>query len=94
MTQKDIVDYVADLARIELSAQEKAFLGNQLTKIIDYIDKLGELSVEGVEPMRGFGLAHNVVRDDCVRVFPLRDDILRNAPVRENDYFKVPKVIE
>ncbi|UCC95093.1 MAG: Asp-tRNA(Asn)/Glu-tRNA(Gln) amidotransferase subunit GatC [Candidatus Omnitrophota bacterium] len=94
MTKEDIVAYVANLARIHISREEKEFLEGQLTKILDYIGKLKELDVEGVEPMSGFRLSHNITRDDVTKQSHVREDILRNAPNREGDYFKVPKVIE
>jgi len=94
MISKKEVEYVAKLAKIEISEKEKESLGEQLSKILDYIDKLKELNVEGIEPMREVGESKDVLREDQARVSGAKEDILNNAPLREGDYFKIPKVIE
>ena len=94
MIDKKEVEYVAKLAKIEISEEEKKFLGKQLSKILDYIDKLKELKVEDVEPMREVGESQDVLREDQVKTSGAKEDILDNAPLREGDYFKIPKVIE
>ena len=53
MPDKKIVEYVANLARIGIDPNETEYLSSQLSKILDFIDKLKELNVDGVEPMRG-----------------------------------------
>lgn len=94
MEDKNIVDYVANLTRINLSSQERVSIGNQLLRILDYISKLRELDVKDVEPMRGLHLDNNVFRKDNSMVSPCREGILKNAPLREGNYFKILKVIE
>ena len=91
---KEIVEYVANLARIKVASGEKDSLGEQLSKIIGYVDKLKELDTKGVEPMRGLHTPKNVFREDKVIPSVYREDILKNSPLREGDYFKIPKVIE
>ncbi len=94
MPEKKQVGYVANLARIGISDKEAECLGSQLSKILGYVDKLKELNVDGVEPMRGLNLENNIFRDDEVIDCGLQEDILKNAPSREGNYFKIPKVIE
>ena len=94
MADKKKVEYLANLARIAITENQKSFLGSQLSKIIEYIDKLKELNVEGVEPMRGLHIPKNVFREDKVNPYSGKENILKNSPLREGDYFKVPKVIE
>ncbi|MBD3264690.1 MAG: Asp-tRNA(Asn)/Glu-tRNA(Gln) amidotransferase subunit GatC [Candidatus Omnitrophica bacterium] len=94
MSKKKIVEYVSELARIRIDPQEKECLGNQLSRIIDYIDKLKELDAEDVIPMRGLHIERNVFREDKAGSFESKKSILDNAPLREGDYFKIPKVIE
>lgn len=94
MVDKKIVEHVAHLARIDISEEEKEFLVPQLSKILDYIDKLKECKVEAVEPMRGLHLENNILRSDEVRPSSTHNEILKNAPGREGNYFKIPKVIE
>lgn len=93
MEDKSIVEYVADLARINLKPEEKEFIGSQLTRILGYIDKLKELEVKDIEPMRGLHLDNNIFRKDKAIASGCREDILKNAPLREGDYFKILKVI-
>jgi aspartyl-tRNA(Asn)/glutamyl-tRNA(Gln) amidotransferase subunit C len=94
MPDKKIVEYVANLARIGISADETEYLSSQLSKILDYIDKLKELNVDNVEPMRGLNLANNIFRKDEAIDSAVCEDILKNSPSREGNYFKIPKVIE
>lgn len=94
MQEEKNVDYVAKLARIETSQEEKGSLEKQLWKIIGYVDKLKELDVESVEPLRDVGIAENIFREDKAKQSGLKEDILSNAPSRRQDYFKIPKVIE
>jgi len=94
MPDKKQVEYVANLARIGINADETEYLSSQLSKILDYIDKLKELNVDNVEPMRGLGLTNNVFRKDEVVDSAVHEDILKNSPAREGNYFKIPKVIE
>ena len=91
---KKTVEYVANLARINLAEEEKKSLIAQLSKIFDYIDKLKELDTESIKPMRNLHQAQGVLRKDEARPSDYRDRILNNSPSREGDYFKIPKVIE
>lgn len=94
MIDKKVVEYISKLARVEVSEEEKEFLGQQLSKIIGYIDKLGELDVEEVTPYRGLFSEDNVLRSDEPAVSPARQDILKNAPQESEGFFRIPKVIE
>ncbi|MFH1519805.1 MAG: Asp-tRNA(Asn)/Glu-tRNA(Gln) amidotransferase subunit GatC [Candidatus Omnitrophota bacterium] len=91
---KENVEYVAKLARIKITSQEKEVLSEQLSKIIGYIDKLKELDVEGIEPLRGLHISKNIFREDKAFTSTSRDDILKNSPSQDGDHFKIPKVIE
>lgn len=94
MSEKNIVDYVAGLARVALSVQEKEVLSEQFAHILEYIDKLDKLDVKNVVPLRQLHQDCNVFRQDVVFKDNFQQDILNNAPAREGDYFKIPKVIE
>jgi aspartyl-tRNA(Asn)/glutamyl-tRNA(Gln) amidotransferase subunit C len=88
------VDHVARLARLHLSDAEKARMGEQLTKILTYIDALRALDTEGVEPTTHAVPVVNVMRDDEIRPCLSRDEMLANAPDRADDFFRVPRIIE
>ncbi|MBU1121103.1 MAG: Asp-tRNA(Asn)/Glu-tRNA(Gln) amidotransferase subunit GatC [Candidatus Omnitrophota bacterium] len=94
MAEKKLIEYVANLARVNITEKEADALGQQLEHILEYIDKLKEVNVDGVEPMRGLHLETNIFRQDEVVPFNNREDILINAPSREDGYFKIPQVIE
>lgn len=94
MEDHKIARYVADLARIDISSEEEKFLGSQLSRILEYIDKLKEVDVDGIEPMRGLHLQKNVFREDQVKIYPFREDIIANAPKKDGNYFKIPPVID
>lgn len=94
MLDKNITEYVAKLARIGINEEEKEYLGNQLKKIIEYIDKLKEVEITNIEPLRGTYFKNNFFRKDEVRKIFSPEEILNNAPQKENNFFKIPKVIE
>jgi aspartyl-tRNA(Asn)/glutamyl-tRNA(Gln) amidotransferase subunit C len=105
VTEKDVA-YVADLAHLELTDQERRHLLKDLNSILDYIDHLNELDTTNVPPMaqiaENFGSAE--VSGSEQSAFPWREDVpapclpraeaLKNAPVTDGEFFKVPKVIE
>lgn len=93
LTKKD-VEYAAKLAHLYLSEEEKEKFTGQLTKILEYMDKLNQLDVSGVEPMSHPLALNNVWREDRAVSEDLKKEILGNAPEVWNDYFKVKKVIE
>lgn len=88
------VKYVAHLARLALTADEEKKLGAQLGNILGYIEKLKKLNVSKVEPTAHAVPLVNVTRPDKVRPSLPHDDALRNAPVKANGLFIVPKIVE
>ncbi len=94
MVTKETVEYVARLARIAITEAQKEYLTSQLSKILDYIDKLKQLDTADVEPLRGLYQQRNVWRADSAVAHPAREAILKNAPSSQDGYFKIPKVIE
>jgi len=90
----DEVKHVARLARLDLTPEEAERMRSQLDAILTYIDKLRQLPTEGVEPTSHAIPIVNVMREDEVRpCFPV-GDMLANAPERDGDLFRVPKIIE
>lgn len=91
---KETVKYVAHLARIELTSQELEILSIQLKDILDFIDKLKEVDVENIKPTSHILPINNVFRsDEAKESLPLQK-VLENAPLKEGNFFAVPKVIE
>ena len=88
------VQYVAHLARIELTPAEEQKLGAQLNNILGYIEKLKELDVSTVEPTAHAVPMVNVTRPDEVRPGLSNEEALRNAPAKAGGLFVVPKIVE
>ncbi|MFQ5798720.1 MAG: Asp-tRNA(Asn)/Glu-tRNA(Gln) amidotransferase subunit GatC [Bacteroidota bacterium] len=93
VTVKD-VEYVAALARLQFSEQEKQKLTRQLNRILEYMEKLNELDTSNVEPLSHVVKQTNVFREDAVKPSAPVEEILKNAPSRTEKFFKVPKVIK
>jgi aspartyl-tRNA(Asn)/glutamyl-tRNA(Gln) amidotransferase subunit C len=88
------LDHVAQLARIELTAEEKARFATQLGDVLAYIAQLNEVNVEGVEPTAHAFPVVNVWAADIAQPGLSVEDALRNAPARQDNLFVVPKVVE
>ncbi|MFH1239192.1 MAG: Asp-tRNA(Asn)/Glu-tRNA(Gln) amidotransferase subunit GatC [bacterium] len=92
LTKKD-VEYVAKLARLDLSGEEKEKYTVQIAKILEYVSKLNQLNTENIEPTSHVLPLENVFREDEVKPSLKPEEILANAPEQEDGYFKVKKVI-
>lgn len=92
MTLKD-VEYVAKLARLELSREEKVRFGPELDKIVKYIDQLNEVDTDKVPVTSHVIPLRNVLRGDEVLPSLSADQALANAPKSEGGFFRVPRVI-
>lgn len=88
-----LVDKLAHLSRLEFSAAEKTEISQDLQRMIAFVEKLNELNLEGVEPLLHITDAVNVLREDEVKGSISREEALSNAPLHDEQFFKVPKVI-
>jgi aspartyl-tRNA(Asn)/glutamyl-tRNA(Gln) amidotransferase subunit C len=88
------IDHVARLARLELTDDEKARLRDQLGAILDHAAKVGEVAADDVPPTAYAIPRSNVLRADEVRDSLSVEDVLANAPAREDDRFRVPRIVE
>jgi len=91
---KSAVAHIATLARIRVSDAEKEQLAHELSGILQWVEQLGEIETEGVEPMSSVAEMTLPMRDDEVTDGNRRDDILGNAPDAAHGFFTVPKVVE
>ncbi len=85
---------VAKLSRLELSEAEVEEFTGQLRAILDYVAKMNELDTEGVEPLAHCLPVSNVFRADCVKESLGTEKTLANAPERDGEFFKVPKILD
>ena len=90
---EQLIDNLANLAKLSFDAAEKAEIKVDLQKMISFIDKLNEVDTSGVEPLLFMTNEVNVLRQDEVKGSVSREEGLYNAPTRDDQYFKVPKVI-
>ncbi len=93
VTQKDL-EMVALLSRMEVSEQDREKYLRQLDAFLQYVDNLAALPTDEVEPLAHVLPINNVFREDTVRPSLERDLALSNAPLQEDGYFKVSKILE
>ncbi|MFH1782432.1 MAG: Asp-tRNA(Asn)/Glu-tRNA(Gln) amidotransferase subunit GatC [Candidatus Omnitrophota bacterium] len=91
---KDTVKYVANLSRIELDEKEVEHFTEQLDRILEYVHQLKKVDVSGLEPTSHVLELKNVYRDDVVKRSLPVEEALKNAPSKEDNLFKVKKIIE
>jgi len=85
---------VARLARLELDEREVEEFAGQLSSILEYVEKMNELDTEGVEPLAHCLPISNVLRADVARESIGTESALANAPQRDGEFFKVPKILD
>ena len=89
-----LIEKLAHLSRLEFNEEEKEELKGDLEKMIGFFDKLNELDTTGVEPLLHVSENVNILRKDEVKGQIDREDVFKNAPLHDNEFFKVPKVIK
>ena len=88
------VDEIAHLARLEFKDEAKVEILNDMNRMLGFVDKLNELNTDNVEPLIYMTNEKNVMREDEPEITLSQKDALKNAPKKDSDYFKVPKVID
>jgi aspartyl-tRNA(Asn)/glutamyl-tRNA(Gln) amidotransferase subunit C len=88
-----LIDHLAGLSKLSFSEPEKVELKADMQKMISFIEKLQELDTTGIEPLTHLGASMNALREDEVKGMVSREEALANAPVKDRQFFKVPKVI-
>ncbi len=90
----ETIEYVGILSKLKLDEAEKEQAKKDLEEMLDYIDQLGELDTEGVEPMSHVHPDVNRFREDVVTKGDMREDILANAPEERDGAFVVPRTFD
>lgn len=91
---KEMVEYVSELSRLELTESQIEKTMEDLTRILDYVEILNEMDLSGIEPMSHVFDLKNVFREDEVEPSYDREALLSGAPKRDNESFIVPKTVE
>jgi aspartyl-tRNA(Asn)/glutamyl-tRNA(Gln) amidotransferase subunit C len=88
------IQYLADLARIELNPEELTELSTQLKSILDFVDALKALDVDGIPPTSSVFEVENVLRTDQTKPSLNKEKALKISSHKKNGFFLVPKVLE
>jgi aspartyl-tRNA(Asn)/glutamyl-tRNA(Gln) amidotransferase subunit C len=91
--KREDVEYLSKLARIELKEEEKIKFEKDLEKILEYVSKLNEVNTENIPPSYHVLPIKNVFREDIPEKSTQKKEILKNAPDRDENFFKVPRII-
>ena len=88
------LERIAHLARLTLSPEERTLFAHQLASIVGYVEKIGELDTDGIEPSLYGQPISNIFREDTPRPSLPPETVLANAPARIGDEIKMPRVVE
>lgn len=91
---RDVLDKIAHLARLEFDEKDAEKMMQDMTEIVDWVEKLKEVDTEGIEPLTTMSHEVNALREDEVGQHLSHERALRHAPKKDADYFRVPKVLE
>ena len=90
----EIVDHIAHLARLKFEGDKKIAIKQDMENIISFMDKLADLPTDNVEPLIFMNEAVNVLREDVAKITITQTEALKNAPKKDSDYFRIPKVLD
>lgn len=93
-TDIQTIKKLAHLARLEFNEEKEQEMLQDLNKILNWMDKLRELDTAHVEPLTHMSEEVNVLREDVAKNTVTHEEALLNAPKKDSDYFRVPKVLE
>ena len=88
---KDQIKHLAHLSRLELTDNELDSMQGDMEKILEFVAKIDELDLTGVEPLTQMSASVDVMRTDQARNMITKEQALKNAPDANSDYFRVPK---
>ena len=91
---EELIDHIAHLARLEFKGEDKVSIQKDMERMIEFVDKLSEIDTENVEPLIFMSEEVNRLREDESKVTVTHEEALRNAPKKDSDYFRIPKVLD
>ncbi|MEQ8425530.1 MAG: Asp-tRNA(Asn)/Glu-tRNA(Gln) amidotransferase subunit GatC [Cyclobacteriaceae bacterium] len=89
-----MLDKIAHLARLEIDEKDAPKMMEDMTRMLSFVEKLNEVDTEGVEPLTTMSHEINSLREDEVKDQLSKEDVLKNAPKKDDHFFRVPKVLE
>jgi len=90
----ETVDHIAHLARLEFEGDKRDAIREDMERIINFMEKLQEVDTENVEPLIFMSHEVNRLREDELKPMVSQEDALKNAPKKDSDYFRIPKVLD
>ncbi len=90
---EEIVGHIAHLARLQFEGEKKEAITEDLERIITFMETLQEVDTKGVEPLVYMTNEINHLREDVAKETVTHEEALRNAPKKDSDYFRIPKVL-
>lgn len=90
----EIVDHIAHLARLEFEGEAKTAIKQDMENIISFMEVLQQVDTENVEPLIFMSDEINRLREDVAEVTLTQAEVLKNAPKKDSDYFRIPKVLD
>lgn len=91
---EEIVEHIAHLARLEFEGDKKQAIKHDMENIISFMNKLSEVPTDNIEPLIFMNDEYNKLREDIAVVTITQDEGLKNAPKKDSDYFRIPKVLD
>lgn len=91
---EELIDHIAHLARLEFQGDDKVSIKRDMERMIEFVDKLSEVDTTNVEPLIFMSEEINRLREDEPKVTVTHEEALRNAPKKDSDYFRIPKVLD
>jgi len=91
---KETLQKIAHLARLEFDEKNSEAMMQDMTNMVNFVEKLNEVDTTGVEPLTTMSHEINALREDEVKPHLPHEEALKNAPKKDADYFRVPKVLE
>lgn len=91
---RELLDKMAHLARLEFDDKDAEKMMQDMTAIVSWVEKLNEVDTTGIEPLTTMSHEVNALREDKAQTDLSQQEVLKNAPLKNDDYFRVPKVLE
>jgi len=91
---RPLLDKIAHLARLEFDEKDADKVMQDMTTIVEWVEKLNEIDTEGVEPLTSMSHELNAFREDKAITTLTHEEVLKNAPQKDENFFRVPKVLE
>ncbi len=91
---ENMIDKIAKLSMLEFDAKQKNAIINDMNKMLEFVGKLNQINTDDVEPLIHISNEKNILRKDSSNTYISQKQALKNAPMKDSTYFKIPKVLD